>query len=359
MSAIQRVSAIGIGGFLILALALAVGTPAQGPTTGSWEKAAPFPEAEEELYSAAANGKMYIEGGFGPGGHPVGMMWEYDPGADKWTKKKSMPTPAHHAAITEFHGKLYIFGGFIFYPVPNQGFGGWEPIDNTWEYDPAADSWKALAPMPTKRGSPVAVVSGGKIYVIGGASNQGSNAPAIFANGPARSLGSNEAYDPETNKWETRNPMPTPRNHAYAGSVNGKIYVIGGRAAHPFITAASNLDIVEEYDPSTDQWGPQKARLPTARSGGGFATYNGRIYVAGGEVQTAQFAGAFRALEAYDPATNTWAILPSMPIPRHGVATAFLGNRLHLVSGKITSGGYTPEVQVATTQHDVLEIRDK
>jgi N-acetylneuraminic acid mutarotase len=67
--------------------------------------------------------------------------------------------------------------------------------------------------------------------------------------------------------------MPTPRNHAYAGSVNGKIYVIGGRAAHPFITAASNLDIVDEYDPSTDQWGPQKARMPTARSGGGFATY--------------------------------------------------------------------------------------
>ena len=213
------------------------------------EKAAPFPEPEEELYGAAANGKMYVQGGFGPGGHPVGMMWEYDPAADKWTKKKSMPVPAHHAAITEYHGKLYIFGGFTFYAVPNQTFGGWEPIDNAWEYDPAADSWKALAPLPTKRGSPVAVTQGGKIYVIGGASNQGSNAPAIFPTGPARSLTVNEAYDPETNKWETRNPMPTPRNHAYAGAVSGKIYVIGGRVAQPFITVASNLDIVEEYDP--------------------------------------------------------------------------------------------------------------
>jgi hypothetical protein len=86
---------------------------------------------------------------------------------------------------------------------------------------------------------------------------------------------------------------------------------------------------------------------------------DGRIYVAGGEVQTAQLAGAFKALEAYDPATNTWAILPSMPLARHGVATAFLGNRLHLVSGKITSGGYAPDVQVATGEHDVLEIRQK
>ena len=120
---------------------------------------------------------------------------------------------------------------------------------------------------------------------------------------------------------------------------------------------ASNLDIVEEYDPAADQWGPQKARMPTARSGGGFLTDNGKyLYVAGGEVQTPQMLGAFRALEAYDPATNSWSIMPSMPLPRHGVATAFLGNKLHLVSGKITSGG-AADVQLSTGQHDVLEIK--
>jgi N-acetylneuraminic acid mutarotase len=359
MSPFRRMTGVVFGIALILRLAIALSVQAQGPIVGKWEKGAPFPEPEEELFGAVANGKMYVEGGYGVEGHPVGMMWEYDPATDKWTKKKSMPIPAHHAAMTEYHGKLYIFGGFIYYPPVSQDIAGWQPIDSAWEYDPAADSWKAIAPMPTKRGSPAAVVSGDRIYVVGGASNQGTNAPALFPNGPARSLTTNEVYDPETNKWETRNPMPTPRNHSFAGAVNGKIYVMGGRAAQPFITVASNLDIVEEYDPSTDQWGPQKARMPTARSGGGFATYKSRIYAAGGEVQTPQMLGAFRALEAYDPATNTWAILPPMPLPRHGVATAFLGNRLHLVSGKITSGGYTPDVQVATTEHDVVEILDK
>jgi N-acetylneuraminic acid mutarotase len=354
MSSIERLVAVVTGASILLIV-----TAAAQAQQGRWEKAALFPEPEEELYSAVANGKMYVEGGFGAGGHPVGMMWEYDPATDRWTKKKSMPIPAHHAAIAEYHGKLYIFGGFTFYAVPNQSFGGWLPVDNTWEFDPVADSWKALAPMPTRRGSPVAMVSGDRIYVIGGAStNPGSSAPAVFANGPARSLTTNEAYDPEANKWEARNPMPTPRNHAYAGVVNGKIYVIGGRIANPFITVASNLDIVEEYDPSTDQWGPQKARMPTARSGGGFATFGGRIYAAGGEVQTPQMLGAFRALEVYDPASNSWAVLPPMPLPRHGVATAFLGNRIHLVSGKITSGG-APDVQLATGAHDVLEISDK
>ena len=358
MSRMTRIGGLAASLACVLTLVLGFHPAAKAQVQGlKWEKAAPFPEAEEELYGASANGKMYVFGGFGQGGHPVGMAWEYDPAADKWTKKKNMPIPAHHAAVAEFHGKLYLFGGFTYYAVPNQNFGGWEPVSNTWEYDPATDNWKALAPLPTKRGSPVAMVVGDEIYVIGGAAmNEGSKEPAVFAQGPSRSMTTNEAYNPETNKWTPKNPMPTPRNHMYAGVVNGKIYVIGGRIANPFITVASNLDIVEEYDPATDQWGPQKARMPTARSGGGFATYNGKIYVAGGEVQTPQMLGAFRALEAYDPAPNSWSIMPSMPLPRHGVATAFIGNKLHLVSGKITSGG-GPDVQLATGQHDVLEIK--
>jgi N-acetylneuraminic acid mutarotase len=271
-----------------------------------------------------------------------------------------MPFPAHHAAIASYNGKIYVFGGFTLYPVPGQDLAGWQPIDNTWEFDPVADTWKALAAMPTKRGSPVAMEAAGRIYVIGGAATlPGSKESAIFANGPARSLGANEVYDPTTNKWETRSPMPTARNHTFAGVVNGKIYVIGGRIASPFISVASNLDVVEEYDTSTDQWGPQKSRMPTPRSGGGFATYGGRIYAAGGEVQTPQMLGAFRALEAFDPASNTWTVLPAMPSPRHGVACAFLSNRLHLVSGKITSGGYEPGLQLSTPAHDVYEVPSK
>lgn len=324
-----------------------------------WERAAAFPEAAEELYGISANGKMYVIGGFGAGGKPMGIVYEYDAAGDKWTKKQSMPSPAHHAALAEYKGKIYAFGGFVAYPVAG-GTAGWQPVDNSWEYDPATDSWKALAAVPTKRGSPVAAVVNGKIYVIGGTTmNPGSNEPAVFMNRPARSVGTNEAYDPATNKWESRSPMPTGRNHTFGGAVNDKIYVIGGRLGSPFVGASSATDIVEEYDPSTDQWGAPKAKMPTPRGGGGWATYGNKIYVAGGEINTAVVAGAFRAVEAYDPATDTWAILPPMPNPRHGVAGAFVGNRFHLVSGKITSGGYEPGFQLSSTEHDVLEIVDK
>ena len=63
-----------------------------------WKKAAPFPEPDEELYGVAVDGKLYVIGGWGEG-KARGANYEYDPATDKWTKKKSMPRPAHHAAL--------------------------------------------------------------------------------------------------------------------------------------------------------------------------------------------------------------------------------------------------------------------
>ena len=356
--AIRSTRGIAIAVFI----ALVFGTAAQmygqfpGVPQGKWTKAATFPQPEEELYGVSANGKMYVYGGFG-NGKPVGMLWEYDAATDKWTKKATVPVPVHHSSLAEYHGKIYMFGGYILNTDPKTPGGGWEPVDNSWVYDPANDTWKALAPLPGKRGSTLAEEVGGQIYVIGGAIPEpGSGQVAIRPATAARSVGTNEAYDPETNKWSTKSPMPTPRNHAFGGAVNGKIYVIGGRITSPFITVASNLDVVEEYDPKTNTWGGSGARtpMPTARSGGGWTTYNGKIYVAGGEIQTRELLGAFRALEAYDPATNTWSILQSLPIPRHGVATAVVGGKIHFVSGKVTSGG-TTDVVLSTGSHDVYD----
>ena len=336
---------------------MAQNPPAHGMV---WSKAAPFPDPDEELYGSVINGKMYVVGGFaqipnpsGANGRvPPGFIYEYDPGPDKWTKKKSLPVGVHHQAQAVLNGKLYIFGGC------NQGISGVGAVTNTWEFDPVADSYKALAPLPAKRCAASAEEVGGKIYVIGGLEP--------FENGDGtRVTGRNEVYDPATNTWTTRSPMPTSRNHAFSGVVNGKVYVIGGRIGSGMIggpnqTGATDIDIVEEYDPTTNLWGVLKQRMPTPRSGGGAATYNGRIYVSGGELQSRQILAAFRALEAYDPVNDTWEILPSMPSARHGDAAGFIGNKLHLVSGKMEGGG-APDMAgtlhpYATAAHDVLEI---
>ena len=318
---------------------------------GKWIKLAPFPEPAEELLGAAANGKLYVFCGLAPGWNPMGLVYEYDPATDKWTKKKPMPLASHHVSFTEHKGKIYAFGGFV---LPQAGPPAWVPIDNAWEYDPASDSWRALAPLPTKRGSPVAASVAEKIYVIAGA-NVLPGSPAVHPARPHYSVSVVEEYDPAANTWRARAPIPTPRNHAVAGVVNGKIYVIGGRVGAAFVSSgSSNVGVVEEYDPAADAWGPPKARMPSPRSAMAAGAYQGRIYVTGGEGQDYRSMFTWRAFESYDPATNTWSTLASMPVSRHGLAGAIVGDRLHMVSGDVQSAG--TGVHVHTDSHDAFEF---
>lgn len=93
---------------------------------------------------------------------------------------------------------------------------------------------------------------------------------------PQRVLGIVEEYDPATDQWTARAPMPTPRNDLFAGAVGGKIYAVGGRIGSAQITVAEDTNVVEEYDPARDQW-IGKGRAPIRRSGMAGAVSNGRI----------------------------------------------------------------------------------
>jgi N-acetylneuraminic acid mutarotase len=351
------------GGWRILALALCVWlTPAGTANAQKWSTLAVFPEPSEELYGITTGGKLYVFGGQQLGWKSLGMVYEYDPATDFWTKKKDMPLPAHHAALAEHNGKIYVIGGFVVPRSAQQANPpGWEPIDNVWEYDPRGDAWRALAPLPSNRGSAVAGVVDGKIFAIGGAANHPGSKESYIDRTRGRpslhrAVATNEVYDPATNRWDSRNPMPTARNHSAIGVVNGRIYVIGGRIGSVFMSTGSNTDIVEEYDPATDQWGGIRAPMPTPRSGGAWGVHNGRIYFAGGEGRSYQFSAAFKAVEAYDPVGNAWTVLPPMQVQRHGLAGAFIGNRLHLVSGVIQSQSPLPGTNIATDIHEVLDL---
>jgi N-acetylneuraminic acid mutarotase len=109
---------------------------------GKWKDLAPIPEPHEEVIGQAANSRMYVFAGLesAPVWQPVGMVYEYDPAANKWTKKKPMALPAHHLTLTEYNGKVYVFGGFTAGKVGT--LTTWTPINNTFEYDPVRDSWE-------------------------------------------------------------------------------------------------------------------------------------------------------------------------------------------------------------------------
>jgi N-acetylneuraminic acid mutarotase len=141
-------------------------------------------------------------------------------------------------------------------------------------------------------------------------------------------------------------------------AVNGKIYVIGGRLSGAFIIGfPGNINLVQAYDPAADSW-TTKSPMPTPRSGFNTASLNGVIYAAGGEVQNGSYLAAYRAFEAYDPASDTWWQLPSMLLPRHEAIMAVLGNRIHIAGGSVQSAivPLPKGLSFDTDAHEAFEV---
>ena len=323
---------------------------------GKWRTGKELPQTIGEIFSAVVGNKWYVFGGLdGPNVQARGVVLVYDQATDSWTEKKKMQVPAHHGTSVALDGKIYIFGGFVGRP----GTKVWQPIGTAMEYDPAADSWKELAPMPTPRGSAQAVAVDGKIYVIGGAhfNLPGKDKGDPFVLGQPQSqmvTGAVEEYDPKTNTWRARSPMPTGRNHFFAGAVDGKIYAINGRLGTSFVTLSDTTDIVEEYDPKNDVW-TFKSRAPTRRGDVSGAVVNGKLYVVGGEMEEPRGKVTFWAFEAYDPKANSWSILPRTIWARHGGATDVIGNEIHTAGGSFQSDGM-PGIFTQMATHEVFAV---
>ena len=85
------------------------------------------------------------------------------------------------------------------------------PIANSWEYDPAADSWRALAPLPLHRVWPPPPwnQAGRSTSWEASAPIPGWRTNHSAANSRHRVLDTNQVYDPATNTWQTRQTMPT------------------------------------------------------------------------------------------------------------------------------------------------------
>jgi N-acetylneuraminic acid mutarotase len=331
---------------LIASLAFSTAALAQMPIN-PWKKAAPFPYPDEELYGVALNGKMYVIGGWDEG-KAAGLNYEYNPATDKWTEKKGMPRLAHHAALASANGKVYVIGGFRSKGHPDPTGGAWEPIAETWEYDPAADSWKSLAPLPPN-GAAVAVEVGGKIYVIGGATTVAVQGPTTFF-GPSLVLTTNEVFDPATNKGEPR------------GCRWRAITRTPPRLMERSTSSAAALATPLSCPLPTRMWW----RMPRAIRG---VLRNGcrRLARGGGHRRSQDLHSGWRGdymkelsehsePSSVQPATNSWISLPPMPMLRHGIAGVVIGNEFHLVSGMIQSAGalsFRPR-SIHTGQHDVL-----
>ncbi|MEO7165629.1 MAG: kelch repeat-containing protein [Spartobacteria bacterium] len=261
----------------------------------TWQTLQPLPEARAEMATAALNGKVYVLGGFDNKGFPTATVEVYDPTNDSWSFAQPLPDPVDHNAAAVAAGRLYTANGLV--------------------YDEAHDAWTPVAAPKYSHGrTPAVGVLNDKIYLAGGAAGE-------------TDIANCEVYDPATDTWTEVAPMSRARQHLAGAVLNGKFYTVGGRPGDVL-----SLSILEIYDPQTDTWttGPP---MPTARSGLAAAAVNGELYAFGGEVPGLFGTEILGVVEAYNPVSNTWRTLPSMPTPRHGIWASVIGNKVYLPGG--------------------------
>lgn len=145
-----------------------------------------------------------------------------------------------------------------------------------------------------------------------------------------------EVFDTSSSTWKTGLPaLPTPRYGLSCEAVAAVIYCIGGIAYH-----TPSVNTVEAYDVSAGRWLP-KASMPTARAFFASTVYEGSIYVLGGDDGTNKLT----LVEAYSPATNSWATAAPLPSPArsHFAATTYSAGIL-MLGGSVDKGLYEHDI---------------
>jgi N-acetylneuraminic acid mutarotase len=230
--------------------------------TNTWTLKGKFPETKFSLGNGVGvvGGKLYFSGGY-PVGNASGSfgsikntLYVYDPATNHVTRKADMPRHTANGLTGVINGKLYVLVGICDDCADLV-------VRRLYRYDPATNVWTALPWSPHHHASGAGAVINGKFYVAGGFNGKGLG----------RTL---DVYDPATNKWKTLAPMPEARVYAGGGALHSKLFVIGGFGPDAFdlgpdpgcpLLGSCGHTSVFAYDPTTNRW-LSKAPLPTGRS---------------------------------------------------------------------------------------------
>ena len=247
-----------------------------GPGHDIWLSKPDMPTARYDHAAVVVDGRVYVTGGSATVGHStkaIAVVEVYDPATQTWTRAADMPEPrgGHCASVVD--GRIYVLGGYR----P----GDWSATNTVQEYDPLTDTWRQKADMPRRRHFFAAATVDGILYAIGGISGV-------------------DAYDPGTDAWTSRAPLLHRNYSMAAGVIDGKILVVGGAGGG--FGDADPQSRVEVYDPLTDTW---EARAPMPMNiamSANTAVVDGMLFVMGGAVAGAGVgAGGRSTLLTYEP----------------------------------------------------------
>jgi hypothetical protein len=197
--------------------------------------------------------------------------------------------------------------------------------DKVEVYDPRSDRWTTKAPLPVGLHHAGLAAVGRQLYVVGGYTRSG-----LSAWKPVASL---YRYDPQEDRWSEGTPMPTSRGALALAVVNGRILAIGG------YNGDINVPAVEEYDPQTNRW-TVRGSLPAPRDHLAAATDGRFVYAIGGRLN-GNYSQNVALVHQYDPESDRWIQRADLPTARSGITAAILAGRIYVFGGEAPSGTFT------------------
>jgi N-acetylneuraminic acid mutarotase len=228
----------------------------------------------------------------------VNDTWAYDPMANSWTDLRPADPPSAR------WGQAMVYDSLTQRVIMVGGQGAnTDDLNDTWAYDPKANTWSELTP---KGKESTTWVAHSMIY------DPSSGRVIAFGGGGGGNTERNETwlYDPNASTWTKLSPsgtLPSPRAFSPMvydpGTKRGLIF--GGL----FQAGSGFLNDTSAYDPSTDAWTvlAPAGTLPSARSEQAVAydPSTGLMIMFGG------WDGSVRLNDtwAYDPKANTWSEL--------------------------------------------------
>src|SRR3989475_12298281 len=162
---------VALAAFLLAGTLASVAAAVGAQSKGEWGAKAPALLKRTEVAVAAVRGKVYVVGGLQQGlSFITPAVEEYDPATDTWRHRASLPSGLHHAGIGAVNDRIYIIGG-----VELSLFSIWSPGASVDEDDPVFDRWRARKPIPPPPGGPALAARGGEAPG-GGGFNRGRRA---------------------------------------------------------------------------------------------------------------------------------------------------------------------------------------
>jgi N-acetylneuraminic acid mutarotase len=294
--------------------------PARTPEkTFAWTEVTGCPVPRFEAMGVVVDDEVWVMGGFLSTKLDVTKRIDiYDPSTDSWRLGPELPDAETHAGVVNVERDFMLLGGFVGNVHDRITSAG------VWRWNAAGAVWTTGINFPSPRAAVALALLDTKIYAAAGLAEDGNT-------DSGEHLILDLAGD---DGWTPASPLPNPRNHGGGAASGGSFFAVAGR--HGWDEVDGHVPTLDAFDPATDTW-HSRAPMPLGRSEIGASTLvlaDGRLVTIGGSVPGKKPSDD---VLVYDPAADAWSELAPLPIPLKGVVAARVGDKLIVTTGSPTS----------------------